>query len=55
VVEVEPCHLCRDKQFVEVPLAEPGEPLLPPHPDRVRLFVYGSARALAEVEGGRTR
>ena len=52
---IEPCRLCRDRQYVEIPLAEPGDPELPPHPDRVRLFIYGCARALAEIEGGTTR
>lgn len=50
--EVNRCHLCGGRRRVEIPLAEPGEPLLPPHPGRIRSFIYGCAKALAETESG---
>lgn len=51
----DPCSLCNDRGHVEFPLLEPGDPTLPVHPERVRNFIYGCARALHEMEQGNTR
>jgi hypothetical protein len=43
-----PCELCGWRGFVEIPLEEPGAPKPPPHPRRLRNFIYGMAQALDE-------
>lgn len=45
-----PCGLCGGRTKIEIPLDEPGKPKLPPHPERLRNFVYGCAKGLAEAE-----
>jgi hypothetical protein len=44
------CEVCAGKEFVEIPLEEPGEAMPPPHPRRLRNFTYGIAQALDERE-----
>ena len=44
----EPCAVCNWRGFVELPLDKPGEPIPPPHPRRMRNFIYGIAVAVDE-------
>lgn len=44
----DPCRLCGWRGFIEIPIEKPGEPLLPPHPKRLRNFLFGMAAALEE-------
>ena len=48
-----PCSLCGGVGRIELPLAAPGEPRLPLHPERVKWFIYGCAKALTEAESGK--
>lgn len=51
---LEPCSLCGWRGYVELPIDEPGEPLPPPHPRRLRNFVYGVSIAMEERAARRT-
>jgi hypothetical protein len=48
MLKVRACDLCGGEEFIEIPLPEPGEPLTPPYPRRLRNFIYGIAIALDE-------
>lgn len=47
-IGTDPCRLCGWRGFVEIPREEPGEPAPPPHPRRIRNFIYGVATAMEE-------
>lgn len=54
-MEPPPCRLCGGRGYVEIPLAEPGDMMLPRHPKRLRWFLYGASIGLARLEKGQRR